>query len=109
MASCPHHLVFETFVLKPFLADYTPFHPRFESLFNSYYNSIGEQHPANLSIHQLARPADDNRATVISGLSRQQKQLPPKYFYDQTGSELFDRITDTEPAGSPEPAYRFEL
>lgn len=52
-------------------------------------------HPANLLIHQLARPADDDWATVIGGLSRQQKQLPPKYFYDQAGSELFDRITDT--------------
>jgi dimethylhistidine N-methyltransferase len=53
------------------------------------------EHPANFLIHQLATPVGDDRATVISGLSGQQKQLPPKYFYDQTGSELFDRITDT--------------
>jgi ergothioneine biosynthesis protein EgtB len=36
---------FETFLLKPYVADYTPFHPRFEYLFNSYYNGIGEQFP----------------------------------------------------------------
>ena len=33
--------------------------------------------------------ADDVRA----GLTRELKQLPPKYFYDSRGSELFDRIT----------------
>jgi len=33
--------------------------------------------------------ADD----VRTGLSMDLKQLPPKYFYDERGSELFDRIT----------------
>ena len=36
---------FETFLLKPMLPDYRAFHPRFEYLFNSYYNSIGKQYP----------------------------------------------------------------
>jgi len=36
---------FETFLLKPFVPGYTPFHPQFEYLFNSYYNGIGEQFP----------------------------------------------------------------
>jgi L-histidine N-alpha-methyltransferase len=31
---------------------------------------------------------------VRDGLSRELKELPPKYFYDQRGSELFDRITE---------------
>jgi L-histidine N-alpha-methyltransferase len=30
---------------------------------------------------------------VREGLSRELKELPPKYFYDARGSELFDRIT----------------
>lgn len=30
---------------------------------------------------------------VACGLSRPQKELPPKYFYDRRGSELFDEIT----------------
>ena len=30
---------------------------------------------------------------VAGGLSRPQKELPPKYFYDRRGSELFDEIT----------------
>ena len=33
---------FETFVLSEFLAGYTPFHPDFRWLFNSYYNSLGD-------------------------------------------------------------------
>jgi dimethylhistidine N-methyltransferase len=35
----------------------------------------------------------DNRAELIEGLSRKQKQINPKYFYDQQGSELFEQIT----------------
>jgi L-histidine N-alpha-methyltransferase len=41
--------------------------------------------------------ADDRVATMASdvrqGLARRQKELPPKYFYDERGSELFERIT----------------
>ena len=33
--------------------------------------------------------ADD----VLDGLTRPFKELPPKYFYDERGSELFDLIT----------------
>ena len=35
---------FETFVLKN-LPGYEPFHPSFEYLFNSYYNTVGQQYP----------------------------------------------------------------
>ena len=31
---------------------------------------------------------------VLSGLSHKQKSIPPKYFYDQQGSLIFDEITD---------------
>lgn len=33
------------------------------------------------------------RSEVVEGLSREQKALPPKFFYDRRGSELFERIT----------------
>src|SRR5947209_3331208 len=36
---------FDTFVLKEFLRDYKTFHPQFEYLFNSYYQSVGAQYP----------------------------------------------------------------
>ena len=35
----------------------------------------------------------DMLADVRDGLSRAQKELSPKYFYDERGSELFDEIT----------------
>ena len=41
-------------------------------------------------------PLGDLRAEVVAGLSRPQKSLPCKYFYDAEGSVLFDRITETE-------------
>jgi L-histidine N-alpha-methyltransferase len=47
--------------------------------------SIAGRHDADLHaelVHDVAR-----------GLSRPQKELPPKYFYDRRGSELFDEIT----------------
>ncbi|MFD6425256.1 L-histidine N(alpha)-methyltransferase, partial [Streptomyces sp. NPDC060198] len=33
------------------------------------------------------------RADVLAGLSRRPKTLPPKWFYDARGSELFEEIT----------------
>lgn len=36
---------FETFILKHFAQDYATPDPRYEVLFNSYYNGVGEQHP----------------------------------------------------------------
>ncbi|MCG8442108.1 MAG: L-histidine N(alpha)-methyltransferase [Caulobacterales bacterium] len=43
----------------------------------------------------LSPPAGDFLADVIAGLSEPQKSLPPKYLYDERGSELFDAICDT--------------
>jgi L-histidine Nalpha-methyltransferase len=36
------------------------------------------------------------RADVLAGLTSTPKTLPPKYFYDERGSELFDEITRLE-------------
>lgn len=36
---------FETFLLTPNLADYAPFDPAFNYLFNSYYEAVGPRHP----------------------------------------------------------------
>jgi dimethylhistidine N-methyltransferase len=37
-------------------------------------------------------PEPDFFSDVLAGLSRPQKSLPPKYFYDAKGSRLFERI-----------------
>jgi L-histidine Nalpha-methyltransferase len=34
------------------------------------------------------------RADVVAGLTRLEKAIPPKYFYDMTGAALFDKICD---------------
>ena len=36
---------FETLLLKPYLQGYREFHPLYAMLFNSYYDTIGRQHP----------------------------------------------------------------
>ena len=45
--------------------------------------------PAFVDLH---RDADRFLEEVIAGLSRPLKELPPKYFYDERGSELFEAI-----------------
>ena len=48
------------------------------------------------SVPPLTKPDDitDFEADVLKGLSATRKRVPPKYFYDATGSQLFDRITE---------------
>jgi L-histidine Nalpha-methyltransferase len=47
----------------------------------------------NLVQAQAGRYLDALRADVRAGLTATPKTLPPKYFYDARGSELFDEIT----------------
>ncbi|GAA0197350.1 ergothioneine biosynthesis protein EgtB [Kangiella japonica] len=46
---------FETFILKSFEENFTPFNSQYEYLFNSYYNTIGEQF-SRANRHLLSRP-----------------------------------------------------
>jgi dimethylhistidine N-methyltransferase len=39
-------------------------------------------------------PLDEFATDVVAGLTASPKRLPPKYFYDSVGSELFERITE---------------
>ena len=49
---------------------------------------------------RIDRLIDDNyltaalRTDVLAGLTAQPKELPPKWFYDEAGSDLFERITE---------------
>ena len=49
-------------------------------------------HNARFSFHDLSPDPGDFLEDVIEGLSRSQKALPPKYFYDERGCELFEAI-----------------
>jgi hypothetical protein len=46
---------FETFLLKPYLRGYEPLDPRYERIYNSYYNTVGPFHP-RAQRHTLSRP-----------------------------------------------------
>src|ERR1700712_3324689 len=50
---------FETFVLRPFLKDFKPFREEFRWLFNSYYNSIGDDAPEKHLRASFSRPLLD--------------------------------------------------
>lgn len=39
-------------------------------------------------------PASDFRADALAGLAQPQKTIPPKYFYDERGSQLFEDICE---------------
>jgi dimethylhistidine N-methyltransferase len=47
---------------------------------------------SRVSYHDLGPDTGDFLRDVIAGLSRAQKSLLPKYFYDERGSELFEAI-----------------
>jgi L-histidine Nalpha-methyltransferase len=44
-------------------------------------------------IHEQVEPLPPGVAEIREGLSRAQKELPPKFFYDERGSRLFEEIT----------------
>ncbi|MEA3274992.1 MAG: L-histidine N(alpha)-methyltransferase [Pseudomonadota bacterium] len=49
---------------------------------------------AQIHFYDLHPEPADMRAEVLDGLSRPQKRISPKFFYDQQGSRLFDAITE---------------
>ena len=65
---------FETFVLRPSLTDYKPFREEFRWLFNSYYNSLGEEIPEKGLRSAFSRPTLDEvlafRAHVDEAMDR---------------------------------------
>ncbi len=47
------------------------------------------------SVVSGTRPVPELADDVAAGLLSRPRELPPKYFYDERGSQLFDRICDT--------------
>ena len=54
--------------------------------------------PASLRIalHDYAPATDTFREEVVAGLRGRPKSIPPKFFYDVRGSQLFDAITELD-------------
>lgn len=66
---------FETFVLKPFLANYTPFREEFHRLFNSYYISLGEGVPEKKLRSSFSRPSLDEVLAFREHVDREMGRL----------------------------------
>jgi dimethylhistidine N-methyltransferase len=50
--------------------------------------------PASVALrHPAAEPQSPFARDVVAGLTAQPKRLPPKYFYDRAGAQLFEEIT----------------
>jgi len=58
--------------------------------------SVGEQASAYCEFVPPARAVPSLADDVREGLLASPRSLPPKYFYDDKGSRLFDAICDTE-------------
>jgi dimethylhistidine N-methyltransferase len=52
------------------------------------------QLPRKSAIERAGQPASQLVNDVLSGLARRPKELSPIYFYDERGSQLFERICD---------------
>ena len=50
---------------------------------------------ARIQFHDLRPTVEEFAAAVAAGLSSRPRSIPPKYFYDARGSQLFDAITAT--------------
>ena len=76
---------FETFLLKPMLPGYEEFDPRFNFLFNSYYESVGKRH-ARPQRGMITRPALDEvlayRAHVDDAMAELLATADPSSFAD---------------------------
>jgi len=66
---------FETFVLRPFLANYKPFRAEFHRLFNSYYLSLGDQIPEKKSRMIFSRPSLDEVLDFRAYVDREMERL----------------------------------
>lgn len=117
---------YETFLLRPFLPGYQVFHPRFEYLFNSYYEQTGTgfwpraergllSRPTVAEVYDYRRHVDDAMARLIEGCASAdwpvvQQRLRIGLNHEQQHQELL--VTDIKRnfAHNPlRPAYRADL
>lgn len=117
---------FETFLLRPFLPGYQVFHPRFEYLFNSYYEQTGTgfwprpqrgllSRPTVAEVYDYRRHVDAGMTRLIAGCagehwSEVRARLAIGLNHEQQHQELL--VTDIKHhlAFNPlRPAYRADL
>jgi len=81
---------FETFVLQPYMPDYTPYHPLYSYLFNSYYQHIGERWE-RLKRGDLSRPTVQEVYAYRAAIDDRMMQLIDTLDAPQW-SEVYNRI-----------------
>jgi ergothioneine biosynthesis protein EgtB len=79
---------FETFVLRPFCANYKPFRDEFHRLFNSYYLSLGEEIPEKKVRSSFSRPSLDEILAFRAHVDREMEKL----FGHSSDGEIYRRI-----------------
>ena len=47
----------------------------------------------NFQFYDFHPPENNFKEDVLMGLHSNRRSIPPKYFYDETGSKIFDQIT----------------
>lgn len=52
------------------------------------------RHAAQIRLTEQDDAVTDDLTEILAGLSRPQKMLSPKFFYDESGSQLFEQITE---------------
>jgi len=79
---------FETFVLRPFLQDYKPFREEFYWLFNSYYNSLGQEAPEKRLRAAFSRPSLDEVLAFRAHVDEAMEELFADGVHDDTARRI---------------------
>jgi ergothioneine biosynthesis protein EgtB len=79
---------FETFVLRPFLADYRPLREEFRWLFNSYYNSLGEEIPEKKLRASFSRPSLDEIVAYRAHVDQEMERLLARPIDDEPSRRI---------------------
>lgn len=80
---------FETFILERFEPDFSPFHPQFRMLFNSYYNGVGDKH-ARPQRGLLTRPSFAEVMVYRSDIDMRMLKLISKHAADTELASLIE-------------------
>jgi ergothioneine biosynthesis protein EgtB len=79
---------FETFVLRPFLPDYKPFRDEFHWLFNSYYNSLGQEAPEKQLRSSFSRPSLDQVLAFRTHVDEAMEELLAGHVDDEAARRI---------------------
>jgi len=116
---------FETFLLVPFLPGYTSFHPRFDYLFNSYYEQTGSgfwpraergllSRPTVAEVYEYRRHVDAGMERLLADSAARHPEVRARLaiglHHEQQHQELLVTDIKRHLAYNPlRPAYRAEL